>query len=89
MHNEHSLQILKIKAIPKIDLGATQVSTLACQSQLRSRCFHTHFDAYTGDSFWFKPIKNGDQICSYKGILWKQRLHQRTETRVCIFPGPD
>ena len=24
-----------------------------------------------------------------KGILWKQRLHQRTETRVCIFPGPD
>ena len=29
------------------------------------------------------------QICSKKGILWKQRLHQRTETRVCIFPGPD
>ena len=24
-----------------------------------------------------------------KGILWKQRLHQRTETRVCIFPGAD
>ena len=24
-----------------------------------------------------------------KGILWMQRLHQRTETRVCIFPGPD
>ena len=24
-----------------------------------------------------------------KGILWKQRLHQRTEARVCIFPGPD
>ena len=29
------------------------------------------------------------EICSLKGILWKQRLHQRTETRVCIFPGPD
>ena len=29
------------------------------------------------------------RICSSKGILWKQRLHQRTETRVCIFPGPD
>ena len=25
------------------------------------------------------------QICSLKGILWKQRLHQITETRVCIF----
>ena len=24
-----------------------------------------------------------------KGVLWKQILHQRTETRVCIFPGPD
>ena len=37
-------------------------------------------------------ILNGIQIriiCSLKGILWKQRLHQRTETRVCIFPGPD
>ena len=29
------------------------------------------------------------KICSLKGTLWKQRLHQRTETRVCIFPGPD
>ena len=29
------------------------------------------------------------QICSLKGIPWKQRLHQRTETRVYIFPGPD
>ena len=29
------------------------------------------------------------EICSLKGILWKQRLRQRTETRVCIFPGPD
>ena len=24
-----------------------------------------------------------------KGYPWKQRLHQRTETRVCVFPGPD
>ena len=24
-----------------------------------------------------------------KGIPWKQRLHKRTETRVCIFPGTD
>ena len=24
-----------------------------------------------------------------KDVLWKQRLHQRTETRVYIFPGPD
>ena len=23
------------------------------------------------------------------GILWKQRMHQRYETRVCIFSGPD
>ena len=22
-------------------------------------------------------------------ILWKQRMHQRTETRVCKFSGPD
>ena len=29
------------------------------------------------------------QVCSEKGILWKQRMHQRTETRVCIFSGPD
>ena len=29
------------------------------------------------------------EICSSKGILWKQRLHQRTETRECIFLGPD
>ena len=28
-------------------------------------------------------------ICSLKGIPWKQRPHQRTETRVRIFPGPD
>ena len=26
---------------------------------------------------------------STKGILWKQRMHQGTETRVCIFSGPD
>ena len=24
-----------------------------------------------------------------KVILWKQRMHQRTETRVCKFSGPD
>ena len=24
-----------------------------------------------------------------KGLIWKQRLHQITETRVYIFPGPD
>ena len=24
-----------------------------------------------------------------KDILWKQRLHQRNVTRVCIFPGLD
>ena len=24
-----------------------------------------------------------------KDILWKQRMHQRTETRVCKFSGPD
>ena len=23
------------------------------------------------------------------GILWKQGMHQRTETRVCIFSWPD
>ena len=28
-------------------------------------------------------------ICSFMGILWKQKLHKRTETRVCIFPGQD
>ena len=31
----------------------------------------------------------GFMFCDLKGIPWKQRLHQRTETRVCIFPGPD
>ena len=35
---------------------------------------------------WFEAYSI---TCSYKGILWLQRLHQRTETRVCIFPGPD
>ena len=25
----------------------------------------------------------------FKGILWKQTMHQRNETRVCIFSGPD
>ena len=24
-----------------------------------------------------------------KVILWKQRMHRRTETRVCKFSGPD
>ena len=33
---------------------------------------------------WFQR-----RICSLKGIFWKQRIHQKTETRVCIFSGPD
>ena len=28
-------------------------------------------------------------VRSLKGIFWKERLPQRTESRVCIFSGPD
>ena len=34
-------------------------------------------------------VQTADKYVPKKGIIWKQRLHQRTETRVCIFPGPD
>ena len=38
-----------------------------------------------------KQRKLGDERSKMflKGILWKQRMHQRTETRVCIFSKPD
>ena len=52
------------------------------------------------DKVRFKPVSSATEISQkfeilleanmfLKGIHWKQRLHQRTETRACIFPGPD
>ena len=34
-------------------------------------------------------LQGGKEYVLKKVILWKQRMHQRTETRVCKFSGPD
>ena len=34
-------------------------------------------------------LQGGKESVLKKVILWKQRMHRRTETRVCKFSGPD
>ena len=37
----------------------------------------------------FCPVCTHIQVAIKKVILWKQRMHRRTETRVCKISGPD
>ena len=52
----------------------------------------TSYVAYISQPIHFVRASNHVTDFKYvikKVILWKQRMHQRTETRVCKFSGPD